>query len=390
MRNLLFTPHRASLKADTVDAGRARQTLQVAVRRNMLSSLQSYVLHYAGFLAVLRHIHNPKTCLILQYHSVPTAVSPSHLHVSPSIAVPLRIFERQVSFLSTRYRVVTLDAIVESVRNGKALPQRAVAITFDDGYADNYVNAYAILKRYQAPATFFVTTGCLNGGPVLWTSRLRFLVMRSQERQLTLPLPQEWTFNLSCLREKSRVIRDLKNGLLKLGDEQRREFLDWLAKELKVEREEGLQGLMLSWEHVREMAHNGMEFGAHTVTHGNLTTLSTQEAREEISYSKTAIEEAIGRPVRHFSYPNPGGTNPHFNREIKEVVRCVGFSSACTSVSGPVRLGDDVYELRRVGVPPSVRHLCRFAMRIEKMRLSGGGSVGREPLGKRVQGRQHE
>lgn len=95
-----------------------------------------------------------RTCPVLVYHTVRDygRVLPAGINMSPEK------FSAQMQFLKTRnYNVVGLDKVVESFRCGKGLPAGSVAITFDDGYRDNYETAFPILREMKFPATVFLT-----------------------------------------------------------------------------------------------------------------------------------------------------------------------------------------------------------------------------------------
>lgn len=86
------------------------------------------------------------------YHSVNTSAMPKN-----RLQVRVDTFERQMRFLkSHHYNVLSLESIVTLIKKGEKIPPRSVAITFDDGYRDNYIFAYPILKKYNLPATIFI------------------------------------------------------------------------------------------------------------------------------------------------------------------------------------------------------------------------------------------
>jgi peptidoglycan/xylan/chitin deacetylase (PgdA/CDA1 family) len=104
---------------------------------------------------------------------------------------------------------------------------------------------------------------------------------------------------------------------------------------------------MLTWKEVREMYREGMEFGAHTVTHPLLPSIPLDEAREEIAGSKAELEARLHAPIRHFAYPNPGdGT--HASTAVKGLVGAAGFATGVTSRGSYVMAGDDRLEYRRL------------------------------------------
>ncbi len=105
---------------------------------------------------------------------------------------------------------------------------------------------------------------------------------------------------------------------------------------------------MLTWTMVREMHKAGIGFGAHTVNHGILTRMSLKDAQREIVDSKARLDSEFNEPARHFAYPN--GTGADWNPQIQSLVCQAGFRSACTTVPGLNRSGDDLYALRRLEV----------------------------------------
>ncbi len=108
-----------------------------------------------------------------------------------------------------------------------------------------------------------------------------------------------------------------------------------------------------------------MSFGSHTLSHPSLPYIPKEEAREEIFKSKRILEDELGEPVAHFSYPNPGD-KVNLNSEVKEMVREAGYLSAVTSMTGLVEYGGDPLELRRKGIYRKFASLPHFYFWIER------------------------
>jgi len=163
-------------------------------------------------------------------------------------------FENQMRFLSKAYSPISLERVAQHIQNGTSLPAKAIAVTFDDGYQDNYENAYPVLKEYNIPATMFLTTGFIGTGEI-----------------------PAW--------EKGYYTAE--------------------------------QALMLSWKQVREMSDSGISFGSHTLTHPFLTSIPRKQVEKEIHLSKVIIEQQIGKPVTTFAYPS-GDFNSDTKGIVKE------------------------------------------------------------------------
>ena len=172
--------------------------------------------------------------LIICYHCVKDEAFP---HLRPA---KVEDFENQMRYLSKVYNPISLARMSQHIQNGTSLPSKAIAVTFDDGYQDNYENAYPILTKYHIPATVFLTTGFIGTG----------------------------------------------------------EIPRWDKEYYKADK-----ALMLSWEQVREMSDSGISFGSHTLTHPFLTRIPQKQAQREIYLSRNIIEQQIGKPVTTFAYP---------------------------------------------------------------------------------------
>lgn len=340
--------------------------------RMYMSDALKGVTYLGRLLSLSRSLQPRTTALILRYHSVGGDDGTVPIDIDPSLSIPLSAFERQMRFLRQHYTPVLLDRLCERIKEGGPFPRRAVAVTFDDGYRDNYVNAFPILKKYHIPATFYITAGCVNTGDSLWTSKLRYYFMATRERSLRLRHPEPKELDLSS--EPSRqaayahTIALIKSLGKRMGGEQ---LFHEVEAALKVTNLDPLKDSLMSWNEIQKMSRAGMLIGAHTLTHPNLPGLPLEEAEAEVVGSKTLIEERVKVSVLHFAYPNGRGVS-HFNDAVKEIVRDAGFLTSVTSLSGSVRHGDDLLLLKRMGVYRKHARLFRFAVDIERTRLAAG------------------
>jgi peptidoglycan/xylan/chitin deacetylase (PgdA/CDA1 family) len=301
--------------------------------------------------------------VIVQYHAIGDATTGAHGYAKPSICLPADVFDRQIAFLAAHYRCVTMDDLAAALDGGPALPLNAAVITFDDGYRDNYDLAFPILQRHRVPATFYVTTDCLDGGTPLWPSELRCLVHRSRHSRLPNPFG-DGDHDVSTPERRDQAIEDIKARLVRLSRRDREAALDVLRAK---EDTSFLRGTMLTWAQVREMAGKGMTFGSHTVSHPLLPSIPHEEAVAEIRDSKTVLEGQLGRPVRHFSYPNPG-KGVHTDDVIRRVVAESGYATAVTTRRGYVSRTANALDLSRMAVGQSTRD---FIWNIESPALLG-------------------
>lgn len=277
---------------------------------------------------------------ILYYHRVNDDNDPY------SDAISTGLFEKHVRYLARHYKVVRLGEMMKRLTEGDC-PELLVAITFDDGYADNYWNALPVLQRYGVPATIFLTTGGLDSGEPLWFERLADAVRKGSRDyiDLELDIPRRFWMRTPAERVEANrrmfaLLRTLKNG----------ERLEWLPRILQAlgATEEGARGNgMLSWEQVRSMNAAGIDFGGHTVTHPFLSKLTPQEAAWEVTECKRRIEEEIQQRTDYFAYPN--GREEDIAAENKDALRAAGYRAALTTIWGMNDPSTDRMELRRGG-----------------------------------------
>lgn len=277
--------------------------------------------------------------LVLIYHRVHAAES----RFSIERTTP-ESFRGQMAHLARDYNVLPLDEIVRRLGAEEPLPPRAIAVTFDDGYEDNYTEAFPILRDLGLPATVFLTTGCIGTGDSLWFDRVLRAFERSPRERVPLPGGAMSEDLRDDARREHEAIRALY-ALMRLPNQERLAAVDRLVEDLG-----GNDGIpparMLNWDQVREMARGGITFGAHTVTHPILTRLGLADAEAEIVDSKRKIEAEVGRPVDLFAYPV--GRRSDYAPEVIRIVTEAGFRAALTTTSGANARGDDLLLLRRV------------------------------------------
>ena len=286
--------------------------------------------------------------VILRYHSVNDDPRWAGDYMQPSLALSSDIFERQIAHLAANHKVVPVAEIASAIADGKHPDPRSVAITFDDGYEDNYRCAFPILQKYGAPATFYVTTGCVADETLLWTVRLRYAMRRTNRTELVCDALGATKLDISTDVARDCAIR-LVTGLVKrCSREEADTLLDEVFAALDAPERTELR-VMANWDELRRMRDGGMTIGAHTVHHYNLTSIADEDLMHELVGSKAALERELDLREVHFAYPN-GRTDAHCDPRTAALVREVGFASAVTSVTGPASPRYSAYAIPRLGV----------------------------------------
>ena len=269
-------------------------------------------------------------------------------------------FNQICAWLAAWYRVLPLDEAVERLAQD-SLPPRALAITFDDGYADNHDLAMPILQAHGLCATFFIATGFLNGGR-MWNDTVTEALRETTQPSLDLTglnLPGVAHLKLATLPQRRDAIPRLLNAMKYLPLAERRHLSECFAERAQVAPR---RDLMMTGDRVQALALGGMQIGAHTVSHPIMARLDDASAERELARSKDELESLLKQPVTLFAYPN-GKPGVDYSRRDVALVRRLGFKAAVSTAPGAACHADDrLFELPRF--TPWDRSRWRFALRL--------------------------
>lgn len=248
-------------------------------------------------------------------------------------------FDRVCGWLRRWFNVLPLDAALRLRRRGE-LPARALAISFDDGYADNHDVAMPILQRHGLSACFFVATGFIDGGR-MWNDTLIESVRRSP--LATIDVDPVGRLALGDFASRQRVLTALIDHAKYLPHDGRMAF----AAEVAARSQAALPAdLMMTSQQLRRLAAGGMQIGAHTVSHPILARLTDDDARREMADSRAALQSLLDAPVTLFAYPN-GRPDTDYSARSVQLARELGFDAAVTTAWGAADAASDDFELPR-------------------------------------------
>lgn len=274
---------------------------------------------------------------ILIFHRVLAQTDP----LFPSEAT-VQSFGWQMALLKSLFNVLPLPEAVSRLKAG-SLPARAAAITFDDGYADNYTHALPILQKHGLHATFFIATAYLDGGR-MFNDTVIESVRNTKLDRLDLSDMQLGKHELGSTAAKKQAIHQILPKIKYLLPDEREAAAARVAVRAEVENLPG--DLMMTTEQLKSLHAAGMEIGGHTHRHPILAKLDRAAAHAEIATGKTALEEKLGALVRMFAYPN-GKPGTDYLPEQADIVREVGFEAAVSTSHGISTRDADRYQLAR-------------------------------------------
>jgi peptidoglycan/xylan/chitin deacetylase (PgdA/CDA1 family) len=278
-------------------------------------------------------------------------------------------FAEHLEVLQTYGHPIRLQQLVQAQRE-RNIPDRAVVITFDDGYADNLHNAKPLLERYDIPATLFLTTGYIGCEREFWWDELERLLLQPGTLPETLHLRingslYRWEVGeaTSYSEDDYQRYRDwrawegepgsrlalyhaLWQLLLPLPHSVRQKALDEMTVWTGAEPVARSTYRPLSSDEVGALNQGSLiEVGAHTVTHSFLSAHSATLQWDDIQQSKTHLEDIVGYPVTSFAYPFGD-----YTAQTIALTRKAGFACACSTIANIVWRQSDCFQLPRCEV----------------------------------------
>ena len=299
----------------------------------------------------------PETPLILMYHRVADLASDPW-----GLAVPPLLFEEQLAFLKHRRLVLPLAEFGQLHECGR-LPAKAIAITFDDGYACNATTAAPLLEKYGLPATIFLATAFISSDQEFWWDALERIVMCAETDRLGLVINgttasialgrRDERSSASCWAATMKPESTRQSAYLKLwsrlrvaGDRERRQAIEDLHRQAGTSASPRQSHRIITAAEVRRIASSGLiEIGAHTVTHPVLNQLNREEQRLEITQSRDRCRELVGHLPKAFAYPFG-----EYDDDSVAIVKEAGFDIACTTQSFGIGASSRVLQMPRSAV----------------------------------------
>lgn len=289
----------------------------------------------------------------------------------PEIKVNEDSFEKQLQFLSKSYKVISFEELIQSLKKGTPFPPKTVVITIDDGWEDNYLFAWPLLKKYNLPAIIFLTTGYVGSHKMFWQERFLSLLDRlshdpeslklcfqDKDTEILRPFLEDFVSGKDTGHARTRLLNKLKS----LGDESIENLISRMTvkisntslldkyKRRKSDASNDLNlfdedNTFLTWEQVEEMHNPLLTYGSHTINHMLLDHAKDATVINELQESKKQLETNLSDTIRYFAYPN-GNYDDRTIHYLKET----GYEAAVTTEEGFVAPTDNPYLLKRINI----------------------------------------
>ena len=261
-------------------------------------------------------------------------------------------FDEVLGDLATHGAGISLDHYLDFLSGECDMPSRPFAVTFDDGFENNFIEAVPILKRHGIPANFYVTSGFIDKNGMSWIDQIELCLERFMPRRLITPW-REGPYNLGNVESEKRFLDDVRKYVK--GDKRlnQAEIVQTIykqcAEEVITSSDDPLDRKM-TWAQVSELASDPLfTVGGHTHTHAILGHLDSAKMKVEIDAPIEMLKSnADISEVRHFSYPE--GFEGSFTEETIELLKSCGVICSPTAMEGVNELDADPFHLRRIFV----------------------------------------
>ncbi|MDY0131700.1 MAG: polysaccharide deacetylase family protein [Desulforegulaceae bacterium] len=280
---------------------------------------------------------------ILTFHRI---VEKNENYFIPPMAIDLSSFKSLIKSISFFYDFADLKISADEIRKGKYSNTR-VAITFDDGYKDNYDLAMPILKKYKVPATFFIPVNQIENNEPYWWDYLFHLVKKHTKNFIIFFEGQKKLYSQfedvsSKNQSDGKFCRLLVQKINLMSEKDRDNFLNTLKDAFGAYAG---KRLLMNWKEIEDLSKHNFSIGSHTLSHIPLTDLSESEVEKEVNLSKKLLEEKVKTPVNGFCYPRGA-----WNKEIEFIVKKAGYDYAVTTEYGTNTESFNLYSMKRKNI----------------------------------------
>ncbi len=313
-------------------------------------TILAFLLYYSGILSALKWYILRRRAVVLMYHRVLDEDQIRRHYSSSGIVVSDKTFRKQIRFLVRSFKPLSIPDFTRTLISGSPFTGGECLITFDDGWRDNYTNAFSVLREFSCPAVIFLPVSFIGGDGNFPRERLgRYL------NHLCVEHPVQYRNLLSAIGMKElspdRSGDTEQNIFSLLSGIDRATVLICLDKVVAFLDDHGIsvplvcESDFLNWEHVHEMAGENIDFGSHGVSHRVLTELDKTEVVREVKESKVRVQQMLEQEITAFAYPNG-----NHDQDVVAAVKSSGYAIAFTTNRGFVEAGTNPFLVKRINI----------------------------------------
>jgi peptidoglycan/xylan/chitin deacetylase (PgdA/CDA1 family) len=245
-----------------------------------------------------------------------------------------------------------MDQVLQYLEQKEPFPPNSFALTFDDGFENNFSVAEPILKRYSVPAMIYLTTDFISRNSMSWIDRIEFAVELTKKQSIY----SDWcnsSFTLNNSENRIQFLSAVRKHVKSTRTCNPNEFADKLCLELgfpDIASSNDPLDKKLSWKQIRDIGQSSkyLSFGGHSHTHAILSFLSSDELNYELDTSLDLMTNNGGLKTIHYSYPE--GLKHCYSKDVIQELKKRGIKCCPTAIAGVNSELTDPFHLTRVMV----------------------------------------
>lgn len=323
--------------------------------KGYLRSCIATCMWWTGIIRLFQYVHRNEIVIWTIHGVMDDQDNPSWKPLRPQLS--RKKLDEYLQVLSKRYHFISLSEAVEILQGRKPIQPYSMVFTFDDGYRNNLTHAMPILRRNNAPATFFICTGYAGNPRPFWFDRLDYAMQHAEVEGMEAKVGDimvrlDGSSRIALQKSYQILRREAKeqqmSDLFFLWD------MDQLAGRLETESDRALSDLqneddwsaVLTWDQIEKNRNGDITIGSHTVDHIRLDLVEERIGLDQLRRSKRDIELHTGKPCQAICYPSG-----NFTEAVANLSRECDYTCGLTSNSGLNSIGDDVMALKRIHMP---------------------------------------
>ena len=328
----------------------------------------AYSLYFSGILSILSRIKLKDKTVVLMYHRVLSADERCKSLSNGGIITETETFERHMAFLKKTFHVIGMNDFVSNISAHKKQVSNSCLITFDDGWVDNYNNAFPILKKNNIKATIFLPINYIGKENNFWQEKLghilTFLVQNKNKYSTKFrDIPEITNIVNSPDSMQKKLIMALIFKTKKSGHKNIQLMINNLLTLIPTDEHENISNKIdhyISWDNANEMLESNVSFGSHAASHFVLTDLSKEQVNRELTDSRQLIKSRLNCDILSVAYPNG-----NYSSDICAIAKSAGYIAGFTTKRGFFSSDCDPLRIPRMNIHDNAtRNIPMFYCRI--------------------------
>lgn len=261
-------------------------------------------------------------------------------------------FLKIIKFLKSKGECLSIDQVYEIIKNNRKFPKNSFAITFDDGFENNFKVAVPILKKYNLKSTFYFSSEFVDKNEMSWIDKVEYAFQKTNKKKFLLPWKKKLS-NIKDDKEKILVLDNIRKVLKnKNNNKLIEQFVKNLFRNLNVKKISSLNNNLdkkISWSNVKKLNKSNLfTIGGHSHKHISLTSIPFDQAKKQINISLKLFKKKAGIDLKHYSYPE--GQRRDFNNNIIKYLKKKGIKTCPSAIHGYNNNRSNLFTLKRIFV----------------------------------------